>query len=390
MRIPTAQLALILILTCCASAAADGASLTGKIMDPSGAAMPAVTVTIRNNATGFEQTALTSASGAYTFADPAAGRYDILIHQPNFQPFERLGLELAGGALNMDITLQLDHRTEALTVSGDSIALDPTDTQSGETLTGTTTRSIPLNGRSFTDLLALQPGVVPSSSQQPNAVVMAGCTSAPPSGDLNPGNVSVSGQRESTNSFTVNGSSAQEDFNMGAAIVPNLDSIQELRVLTNNFNAEYGNFSGAQVLVTTKSGANELHGDAFEFLRNTNLDARNYFSPERARYDRNQFGGTLGGPVRRDKLFFFADYQGARMTQGVETGLISLPSLENRTGDLSDLESSLTGKVNGQYWANLLSAKLGYAVYPGEPYYTPGCRIASQCVFPSAQILQRA
>ena len=240
----------------------------------------------------------------------------------------------------------------------------------GELITARTVASIPVNGRSYTDLLALQPGVIPASSQQPNAVVMSGCTNAPPSGDLNPGNMSVSGQRETANGFTVNGSSAQEDFNMGAAIVPNLDSIQEFRVLTSNFDAEYGNFSGGQVLVTTKSGTNELHGSAFEFLRNTNLDARNYFAAERAEYDRNQFGGTVGGPIRKDKVFFFADYQGTRMTQGVETGLISVPSLQNRAGDFSDIASSLTGTVNGQYWANLLSQKLGYTVHPGEPYYT--------------------
>src|SRR5208337_2955373 len=149
---------------------------------------------------------------------------------------------------------------------------------------------------------------------------MSGCTSAPPSGDLNPGNLSVNGQRETTNGFYVNGGAAQEDFNMGAAVVPNLDSIQDLRVLTSNFNAEYGNFSGGQILVSTRSGANQLHGSVFEYLRNTALDARNYFAPDRAKYLRNQFGGTLGGPIRKDKLFYFVDYQGTRMTQGLDTG----------------------------------------------------------------------
>ena len=264
------------------------------------------------------------------------------------------------------------------------------DTQMGSTLKAAKMTAIPVNGRSFTDLLALQPGVVPASSQQPNAVVMAGCTSAPRSGDLNPGNLSVSGQRGTANGFTVNGVSAQEDFNMGAAVVPNLDSIQDLRVLTSNFNAEYGNFSGGQVLVATRSGANELHGSALEFLRNTDLDARNYFAPGRAEYIRNQFGGTLGGAIRKDKLFYFADYQGTRMIQGVDTGLISVPSLQDRAGDFSDIASSLTGTVNGQYWANLLSNKLGYTVSPGEPYYAAACVTAAQCVFPGAQIPRRA
>jgi TonB dependent receptor-like, beta-barrel len=177
---------------------------------------------------------------------------------------------------------------------------------------------------------------------------------------------------------------------MFAAVVPNLDSIQEFRVLTGNADAEYGNFSGGQVVVTTKGGTSEFHGSGFEFLRNTNLAARNFFAPERAKYDRSQFGGTVGGPIRTDKIFFFADYQGTRMTRGVDTGLISVPSLRNRSGDFSDIAEMLTGKVNGQYWADRLSQKLGYTVYPGEPYYTAGCTSSAQCVLPNARIPQSA
>jgi hypothetical protein len=117
---------------------------------------------------------------------------------------------------------------------------------------------------------------------------------------------------------------------MGAAIIPNLDSIAEFRILTNNFDAEYGEFSGGQISVVTKSGTNAFHGDLFEFLRNTDLDARNYFSPSRGEFNQNQFGGTLGGPIRKNKVFFFADYQGTRLIQGVDTGQLSIPSLQNR------------------------------------------------------------
>ncbi len=154
---------------------------------------------------------------------------------------------------------------------------------------------MPLNGRSFTDLMAVQPGIVPQNTAQPGAVIMIGVASTPPSGDANPGNLSISGQRESSNGFRVNGSDVEEDVNMGTSIVPNLDAIDSFRVLTSNFDAEYGNSSGGQVLVVTKSGAARLHGSAFEFLRNTALDARNYFSQDRAAYRQNQFGGTLGG-----------------------------------------------------------------------------------------------
>ena len=167
-----------------------------------------------------------------------------------------------------------------------------------------------------------------------------GVSAFSPSGDLNPGTISINGQREFANSFVLNGSDVEEDVNMGAAIVPNLDSIAEFRILTSNFDAEHGEFSGGQISVITKSGTNAFHGDAFEFLRNTDLDARNYFSPTRGAFDQNQFGGTLGGPIRKNKVFFFADYQGTRSTQGIDTGQIPVPSLQDRTGNLSDLAGS--------------------------------------------------
>ena len=212
----------------------------------------------------------------------------------------------------------------------------------------------------------------------------------------------MSGQRETANGFAVNGSSVEEDFNNAASVIPNLDSIAEFRVLTSNFDAEYGNFSGGQVLVTTKTGTNQLHGSGFEFFRDTSLDAENYFAQDRAQYDRHQYGGTVGGPFVRDKLFFFADYQGTNMTQGIETGVISVPSSRLRTGDLSDpaSKSKLKGsRVSGNYLATLLADRLGSPVAAGEPYYfqrgdaapdgsiySSDCVSSTQCVFPGAQI----
>jgi len=374
-----------------AVAAVTGGSIAGTVSDPSGGLMPDVVVTVRNTDTGLAQSTTTNPDGFYAFPALPEGRYELRIEQAGFQAYRSAGVQVEpNAALRADIRLLVEKHDEAVTVTESATRVETTSTQMGELIAAQQMASIAVNGRSFTDLLALQPGVIPGSSQQPNAVVMAGCTSAPPSGDLNPGNLSVSGQRETSNGFSVNGGLAQEDFNMGAAVVPNLDSIQEFRVLTSNFNPEYGNFSGAQVLVTTRSGSNELHGSAFDFLRNTSLDARNYFAPERARYDRNQFGGTLGGPIRREKAFFFDDYQGTRMTQGVDTGLISVPSPGNRAGDFSGNPNVLSGAVNGQYWADLLSKKLGYAVQPGELYYTPGCVSAEQCVLPNARIPERA
>lgn len=384
--VPYAAFALLLVFSSFVWAN-DGGNLSGTVADPSGAVIAGAVVGLRNTASGAQVTTATAADGSYAFASLAAGSYQLTIEAPGFKPFRRDGLEIERDtAAKIDAKLELATDQHSVTVSDAGVLIETSSTQLGERVGGAKISGIPLNGRSFTDLVGLQPGILPASSQQPNAVVMSGATSAPPSGDLNPGNVSISGQRETANGFILNGSTVQEAFNMGTAIVPNLDSIQELRVLTSNFDAEYGNYSGGQVLVATKSGTNQFHGSAFEFLRNTALDARNYFSSERAKFDRNQFGAAVGGPTMLDKLFFFADYQGTRLTQGIDTGRISVPSLTDRGGDLSDLASALTGTVSGMYWAGLLSRKLGYAVHPGEPYYTAGCVNSSQCLLPNAHV----
>lgn len=385
LRIITSWAAVLLIS--CSFGWAQTASISGTAVDPSGAVVAGAPVTLRSSDAGREQNGTTGEDGSFRFAALAPGHYQLRIDAPGFKPYLQTGLTVEGtGQLQVNARLALTSESTTVEVSADGLQIDLSTTQQGETIAATKMTSVPLNGRTFTDLVGIQPGIVPTSSQQPNAVVMSGVTSTPPSGDLNAGNLSISGQRETSNGFRVNGSDAEEDVNMGTAIVPNLDSIQELRVLTSNFDAEYGNYSGGQILVLTKTGTNRFHGDAFEFLRNTNLDARNYFSAQRAQFSQNQFGATLGGPIRHDKIFFFTDYQGTRMTQGVDSGRISVPSLVDRTGDLSDLAGSLTGTVNGQSWADSLSQKLGYSVYPGERYYTPGCVDSSQCVLPGAKI----
>src|SRR5262249_48779273 len=150
--------------------------------------------------------------------------------------------------------------------------VDAVTTQLGEIVTSKQMTAVALNGRSFTDLLALQPGIVPATTQQPDSIVMAGVTVAiAPSGILNAGNQSIGGQREDANGFMVNGGDVKELMNGGTSIVPNLDSIAEFRIVTNNFDPEYGNYSGGVVNVVTKSGSNDLHGSGFEFLRNTAL-----------------------------------------------------------------------------------------------------------------------
>ena len=357
------------------------ARVAGTVKDPSGSVVVGVSVTAQNTETGVKQTTGTDEAGFYAFPALAVGHYELNVRQRGFKDYRQTGLTLdVNTALRIDVTLELGSQTEQVTVNTAAVQVETTNTQMGEVITGTKMTTVPLNGRSYTDLLALQPGVAPESSGQYGALSV--------SGNLNPGSVSVSGQRESANGFMVNGGNVQEGTFMGTAIIPNLDSIAEFRIITNNFDAEYGNYAGGQVNAITKSGTNDFHGDIFEFLRNTDLDARNFYSPDKSKFIQNQFGGTIGGRIIRDKLFFFSDYQGTRQILGQSTGNLLVPSTANRAGNLADIADQLTGSVNGQSWANQLSQKLGYPVSAGEPYYTPGCTSNGSCVFPNAVIPQ--
>ncbi len=376
--------------------AGTGGSISGIVKDASGAVVPKVAVIAINTDTAVGQEVATDDRGAYSFSILSIGHYELQFRGTGFRPYRRTGIVVdANSALRVDAVLEIGEKNDSITVSDSGVHVETANTQMGEVITGAKMTTVPLNGRSYTDLLALQPGVAASTTITSETVQDVGAAAFSPSGGLNPGTISINGQREFANAFIVNGSDVEEDVNMGTAIIPNLDSIAEFRILTNNFDAEYGEFSGGQINVVTKSGTNAFHGDAFEFLRNTDLDARNFFSPSRGIFQQNQFGGTVGGPIVRKTVFFFADYQGTRLKQGVDTGLIAVPSTQDRGGDLSDLGSSLTGSVNGQSWATQLSQKLGYTVSAGEPYYSPSCTTASAaspngCVFPGAIIPTQA
>ncbi len=372
--------------------AATTGSISGILKDPAAMPIPGAAVTVTNATMGIRNRTVTDENGSYSFPSLLVGRYDLQVEAQGFKTQTRSGIVVDLDAIvRVDLTLELAVRVESVTVSDTEIRVDTDTTQMGEVVTGRSMTSVALNGRSFTDLLALQPGIVPATTQAPDSIVMAGTQVAiAPSGALNPGNQSISGQREDANGFMVNGGDVKELMNGGTTVVPNLDSIDEFRILTNNFDAEYGNYSGGIVNVVTKSGANQTHGSAFEFLRNTSLDSRSYFSPQRSAYRQNQFGGTVGGAFVQNKLFYFGDYQGTRQAQGIDTGRIPVPSLAARTGDLSEIANTLNGEVSGPYLAKLLTQKLGYGVTENEPYYTPGCASSSQCVFPGAIIPQRA
>ena len=388
-----AGVVVVVFLGTLAAWAAITGSISGVVTDPSGAVVPGVTIVATAVSTNVQSTAVTDAKGFYNLPTLNVDTYNLSTSQPGFRDYQQTGIKIdANSALRVDITMQLGTVTNTVNVKSDALQVETQSTQNGVLIDGTKITSVPLNGRSYIDLLKLQPGVSPYSHSQDSTTSGVGATQV--SGDLDNGQQSVNGGRSGSNAFMVNGANAEEGVHNGAAMIPNLDSIAQFRIITNNFDAEYGNYSGGQINVVTKSGTNQYHGTAFDFLRNTDLDARNYYSPTRGVYIQNQFGGTAGGPIRKNKMFWFADYQGTRQILG-QTQSYPVPSNADRAGNLIDqigtpAQPGFSGAVAGVGWASTLSQTLGYTVTPGEPYYSFGCTDTATCVFPNAAIPQSA
>src|ERR1700722_803127 len=365
-----------------AHAQAGSGRIAGSVKDASGALISGSNVTLVNAATSLTQKTTSNGEGVFNFPVVPVGQYEIDVMADGFNPYrqtQNLTINV-NTALAIDVVLKVADASQTVNVIVNTAEVHTTDTQIGQTIESKQVVDIPLNGRSYTDLLAVQAGVSPiTTSGAGNTSSGGGFGTVPAAGETNTGQFSIHGQRESDNAYYLNGASVQETIGQQAGIIPNLDSIAEFRILSSNVDAEYGSFTGGIINVVTKSGTNAFHGNVFEFFRNTHLDARNYFSPERAVFHQNQYGGTVGGPIRKDKIFFFADYEGQRYIQGIETGFVSVPSIANRNGDFGSA-AAFTGKVNGPYLAQVLSQRLGYQVSQGEPF--------SQ-VFPSGNIPQQ-
>ena len=366
--------------------------VTGVVKDQSDSAVASAAVTLRNPDTGLARTVKTDSSGTYEFLSvPVGENYSVEVEAAGFQKSQVVKIRLlVNQRFRADVQLTVGAVTQEVSVNAAEAQVETISTQLGDVIQDRKIQALPLNGRSYIDLMGLQAGVVPITSS-------VAFTDRPVSGNLGAGGLAVNGNRETANSFLVNGGSVEESKNNGASIIPSLDSIQEFRVLTNSFDAEYGRFSGAIVNVVTKTGTNSLHGSAYEFLRNEKLDARNFSDlnktdpatgkeiPNSARgvFKRNQFGFTVGGPILRNRLFFFSDYQGTREVRGLSNGTLTVPGQAERTGDFSNIASeglpSLAGVVRGDSvsgnhtFDEVLSARLGYTVNSGEAYWKAGC-----------------
>lgn len=365
-------IAALLLTTPPAMRADVTASILGTVRDPSGAVLPGVHITATDVNTNQAHEATTDAVGEYRLLALPVGKYKVEAGLTGFQDFLEENVILrVNDQRRVDMTLGVSSTREQVQVEAPPVQVETTNTQLGNVVEDKTMLALPLNGRSYINLLSIQAGVAP----QTGAAASQGI-------------ISVNGQRGSSNSFLVNGGDVNEGVNFGAEIIPNLDSIAEFRLITNSFDAEYGRFSGAVMNAITKSGTNGFHGSAFEFLRNSDLDARGFFDKQVPVLKRNQFGYAVGGPAIKNKLFWFTDYQGTRQSQGSSSSLSVLPSVDQRNGIFSP--SDLSGTVVGSYWAQTLSKRLGYPVTADEPYSTPNCKSTADCVFPGGIIPSRA
>ena len=309
-----------------ARAQVAGATLSGTISDPSGAVVPNAQVSARNTATGVTRVATTDAAGFYSIPNLLPGAYEVTVTATGFSTAVQSNIELAVGAQQqLNIGMKIGETTQKVQVTEAAPAVQLTSsTLSGE-VQAQTVRELPLNGRDWTQLATLQPGVDKIETQ------MSYDTSA--RGNRGFGSeYTISGGRTTYNNYRIDGISVVDYANAAPGdvigVVLGVDAIQEFSVLTGGFSAEYGRAAGGVVNAVSKSGTNSFHGDAYEFLRNSALDANDFFSVgagnPKPPFRRNQFGGSLGGPIIKDKTFFFLDYEGLRQTKGIPTSITVL------------------------------------------------------------------
>jgi hypothetical protein len=316
-----------------------GATLSGTVSDSSGAVVPQAQISIKNLSTGVSTTFTANADGFYTVPNLLAGSYEMSASAPGFATEVRSGITLTVGAQQLlNFTLQVGQVAQKVTVSGEPPAVELVSSTVGGVVDPTTIVELPLNGRDWTSLAALQPGVSSNLEQRPNS--QTGIRGNRGFGQQ----LSISGTRPQLNNYRLDGVSIV-DYAGGspgsvAGIALGVDAIAEFSVLTSNYDAEYGRTSGGVINAITKSGTNQIHGDAYWFLRDEDFDARNFFDKSSiAPFHRDQFGASVGGPIRKDKTFFFFDYEGLRQSLGV-TNVDKVPSADARNGIIHNADGT--------------------------------------------------
>ena len=326
-----------------------GGRILGRVTDSTGAVLKDVKVTLINEATGVSRDSQTNDSGDYSFPEVPVGNYRLEFDQAGFKKNIRHGVTLdVNQVITLNMTMQIGATAETVDVTSEAPLVDTTSTQLGTVVNDRAIVQLPLNQRDTYQFLSLQPGV----SSQVGADLYYGGNST--------GSVSVNGGRGRANNFSVNGGDANDMFANLPTVQPSPDSVEEFRIITNTFDAEYGRNSGAVVNVVTKSGTNAFHGNVYEFFRNKVLNSRGYFDTTKPDFKQNQFGGTLGGPIVKDRTFFFGSYEGRRIRQGKSGDVVAVPTSAERLGDFSG-GPTFTGVIGDQTVADVLNTRPGCA-----------------------------
>src|ERR1700737_476711 len=313
--------ALCLFSTTAVLGQSTGGRILGKVSDASGAVLAGVKVTLVNDATAAGRDVQTNDGGDYVFVEVVPGTYHVEYELAGFKKNVEKGVGLdVNQVVTLNPTLQIGAKEETVEVTSEAPQVDTTSTQLGAVVNNRSVNELPLNARDTYQFLQLQPGV--QSQLGSSGGTFYGSDSA--------GGVSVNGGRDRANNFSVNGGDANDQFVNLPTIQPTPDAIEEFRVISNTFDAEYGRNSGAVVNVVTKSGTNQWHGNVYEYFRNKVLTAQGYFNTVKPQFNQNQFGGTFGGPLRKDRTFFFTSYEGRRIRQGVPSPAVPVPTAAER------------------------------------------------------------
>ncbi len=375
------QVAAALVCLFCSTllpAQSTGGRILGRVTDPTGALLAGVKVVLTNEATGVAQGATTNESGDYVFPQVAVGTYRVEFDQTGFKKNLQRGVAVdLNQVVTLNSVLQVGEAKETVEVTSEAPLVDTTSTQLGAIMDQHQISNLPLNARDTYQLLQLQPGVQGVGGSD----LFYGSNQA--------GAVSVNGGRGRSNNFNVNGGDGNDLFVNAPAIQPTPDSIEEFRVLSNTFDAEYGRNSGAVINVVTKSGTNGWHGSVYEFLRNQAFNAKGYLDLRRPDDKQNQFGGTFGGPIKKDRTFFFTSYEGRRVVHGLSSDPVVVPTAAERMGDFSATPFDPSAVIGTQTFADILNARPGClngAAHVGDDFATlfPNNQIPTGCFDPVA------
>jgi len=326
-RVGTGIIGLLAMGSCLVFAQGSTATISGVVRDATGAVLPGATVTARHIESGLTRTGGTNESGDYKMPSLPVGPYELTVDLPGFRQQVRRGINLnVGQEAVVNLTLEVGAAAELVTVTDEAPIVNTTLSSTSGLINESQIKDLPLNGRSFDQLLTLNVGTVDNRSNISNN----GWTA-----------FSVAGKRPETNRFLMNGVDYVGTNGAGTYITPSgssgqllgVEAVREYNVLQHSYGAEYGKRAGGQVTVVSSSGTNQWHGDLFEYIRNSVLDARNFFEDAKGPFKRNQFGGALGGPLRKDKAFLFVNYEGFRERWGVPSAAI-VPSARARQGFL--------------------------------------------------------